>query len=77
MPNPNLDALVAEVKRAETVDDSVLAFVAGVPGLIQAAVDKALALGATATELEPLGTLATDLKAKSDAIVAAINSTPA
>lgn len=72
---PTLAALTAET----TIDDSVIAYITGVPALIQAAVDAATANGATAAQLQPVADLATALTAKQNAIVAAIaaNTTPA
>ena len=74
MPSQNLTDLIAEVQAAETVEDSATAFIQGVPGLIAAAVAKALANGATEAELAPLAQLTTDLKAKSDALTAALTA---
>lgn len=65
------DAITA-MTNATSVDASVLAFVSSVPGMIQAAVDAALAGGATAAELAPFTALSADLTAKTAAIVAAI-----
>lgn len=67
-----------EITAIETVVDSATAFVNGVPALIQAGVDKAIAAGATAEQLQPLVDLGDALKAKSDALAAAIvANTPA
>lgn len=57
-----LDALVKEVAEEETIVDSAIAFIEGVPALIQSAVDAAMAAGATAAQLQVI----TDLKAKLD-----------
>lgn len=77
--NPDLQALLDETTDVEGALDSAVTFIGGVPGLIDAAVQKALANGATAEELKPLGQLSTDLKAKSAAIrdaIAANNPPP-
>lgn len=70
--NPDLQALENQVTATQGVLDSATVFINGVPGLIQAAVDKAIAGGATAAQLAPLSQLASDMKAKSDALTAAI-----
>lgn len=78
MAGQPLTDLIAEVTRAETVEDSAVALVNGIPAMIQTAVDAALLNGATAAELQPLTQLAADLKAKDDALAAAVTAnTPA
>jgi hypothetical protein len=78
MANQALTDLISEVNRTTTLDDSILAFLQGVPGLIQTAVDAAMANGASAAELQPLTQLKTDLSSKNDLIVAAMSTnTPA
>ena len=78
MANLILDALLAVITNATTVEDSAAAFINGVPALIQAAKDAALANGATEAELAPFAALKDDLQAKSDALAAAIvANTPA
>jgi UDP-N-acetylglucosamine enolpyruvyl transferase len=72
MPSPEIDALIAEVAADDSVFDSAVAFINGVPALIQAAVDKATAAGATPAQLAAVTGVATDLKAKAAAIQAAI-----
>ncbi len=72
MSNVELDATIAQIQATETVLDSALVYVNSVPGLIKTAVDAALVNGATAAELAPLTALHADLKAKSDAVAAAI-----
>ncbi len=80
MPNPALDAIIAQVQATDEVLASATLYIKGVPGLIDAAVAKALQNGATAAELQPLTQLSADLKAKSqettDAIAANTPSTP-
>jgi Tfp pilus assembly protein PilW len=76
MASPVLQDLIDEMTNAETVEDSAIAFIQGVPALIQAAVDAALANGATAEELAPVAQVGTDLKAKSDALAAALQPPP-
>ncbi len=73
-----LDDTIATMTAAETVEESAVAFINGVPALIQAAIDKAVAGGATAAQLAPLTQLNSDLTAKSDALRAAlVANTPA
>lgn len=78
MANPALDSIIAQVQATDEVLASVTLYVKSVPGLIDAAVAKALANGATAAELQPLTQLSIDLKAKSDEAAAAVlANTPA
>lgn len=72
MPNPTVQSTIDAITNANSVDDSVLAYVTGVPALISAAVAAAIANGATADELAPLTQLSTDLTSKTAAIQAAI-----
>lgn len=69
-----IDDLVAAVAAEDTIVDSAIVFINGVPGLIQAAVTQALANGATAAELAPLTAVVTDLQAKSSALQAALTA---
>src|ERR1035437_10121356 len=50
----NLDAVIADVTAENTVIDGAITFIASVPGLIQTAVDAALAQGATPAQLQAL-----------------------
>jgi hypothetical protein len=76
--NPDLQEVIDDVTEATTIAESTLTFVNGVPALIDAAVKAAVGLGATAAELAPVAQLGKDLKAKSEAIQAAIlANTPA
>lgn len=78
MPNPQLDALTTEITNATTVEDSATALINGIAAQIAAAVQAALANGATAAEIQPVADLGTQLQAKSDALQAAITAnTPA
>jgi hypothetical protein len=65
-----LDTLRAGVERIETAEAAVAAFVAGVPALIQAAVDAAIAAGATPAELTSFDELNTRLTADAAKIAA-------
>ena len=73
-----IDDILANVTAANTVEQSAIVFINGVPALIQAAVAQAQANGATAAQLQPVTDAATQLKANADALAAAITAnTPA
>ena len=72
MANPIVDAAIAQMTSTDTVLDSAIVYVNAVPKAIQAAVDAALAGGATAADLKPVSDLVTVMQGKSDALVAAI-----
>lgn len=72
MPNPNLDALVAEVTETEGIIDSAIALIGGISQKIQDAVAAAIGNGATEAELAPLAALTADLDAKSKALSDAV-----
>ena len=72
MPSTLLDNVISDITKATTVQDSAIAFINGVPGLIDAAVAAAIANGATEAELQPVSDLSDQLQAKSDALEAAI-----
>lgn len=77
--NQDVVDLTTEITDADTVIDGAVIFINGVPDLIAAAVAQATANGATAAELAPVATLGKDLKAKADALKAAMlaNTPPA
>ncbi len=78
MPNPTLDALAAAVTNIETVADSAIALINGIAARIQAAVDAALAGGATAADLAPVQAEVDGLNAKATDLAAAVTAnTPA
>lgn len=68
----DLQPLIDKITAIEGVDDSAIAFIGGFADRMQAAVDAALANGATAEQLVPVSDLVTEAKAKSDALAAAI-----
>lgn len=72
MPNPILDSLAAQVTAQVTLETSVTAFINGEAARLQAAVDKALAGGATAAELAPIQDEVTALAASAAAMNAAL-----
>lgn len=67
-----VDDLVAAVAAKDTVDDSVMVYIAGVPKLVTDAVTAAMANGATAAELAPITAVIADLQARGTAMAAAI-----
>jgi hypothetical protein len=72
MPNQAITDLTDEITEANTILDSAMVYVNGVPALIDAAVQAAIANGATAAELSPVRALGADLKTKAEAIRDAI-----
>jgi len=76
--SPTIDQLTAAVTKAVTVETSAQALIEGFGARLQAAIDTALANGATAEELAPLSELGTALDTESDALAAAVAAnTPA
>lgn len=77
--NAAIDAVIANVAAEDTVVDSAIVFINGVPKLITDAVAAAVANGATAAQLAPLTDLATGLTTKTAALKAALmaNTPPA
>lgn len=72
-----IDDLVAAVAAEDTVIDSAVVYIQGVPALIKTAVDAALVGGATAAELAPLTTLISDTTTKAAALTKAMtDNTP-
>lgn len=77
MANPIIDSAIAQITTTEGVLDSAVLFIGTtVPALIAKAVADATSNGATAAELAPFGQVTADLKAKSDALAAAIAANP-
>lgn len=64
--------LTAEVAKNTTITTSVVTLLRGVPALIDAAVTKALAAGATEAQLKDITDLSTGLKANDQALADAI-----
>ncbi len=73
MPSQILADLDAAVTKATTVEASAAVLIRGIGSRIQAAVDAALANGATAAELAPVQAEADALKASSDDLAAAVS----
>ena len=76
MATPTLDALAAAVTKIEGVADSAIALINGIAARIQAAVDAAIAGGATAADLAPVQAEVDGLNAKADALAASVAANP-
>ena len=72
----DLTADIQTIKDTEGVIDSATAFVNSVTTRIATAVDAALANGATAEQLRPVTDELAAMKAKSDALAAAVAANP-
>lgn len=72
MPNPSLDALAAQVTKTTEVEASAVQLLNGIAARIQAAVDAAIAGGATAAELAPVQSEVDALTASSTALATAV-----
>lgn len=73
MPSKDtLDALAAAVTKTEDAEQAAIDALNGVAARIQAAVDAAVAGGATAEQLAPVQAEVDSLNAKADALAAAI-----
>lgn len=72
----DLQPVIDAVEAAKGVEQSAIEFVNGVAGRISAAVDAALANGATKDQLQPVMDEAVSLKAKSDDLAAAMAANP-
>lgn len=74
-----LDDLAAQVAANTAVEASATTLINGIAARIQAAVDAAIAGGATAEQLKPVTDEVASLKASSDALAAAVqaNTPPA
>jgi hypothetical protein len=78
MANPTLDALAAQVKANTDVEASATQLINGIAAHVQAAVDAAIAGGATAADLAPVQAEVDAMKASADALSAAVvANTPA
>jgi len=78
MPNPVLEQLRLQVEKNKEVEASAVVLINGIAGRIQAAVDKAIANGATAEELAPVSDEVTALNASATALGDAVAAnTPA
>lgn len=74
----DIAALQTEVANETTVAQSAVTLIQGIPGMIQTAVDAAIAAGATTTQLQSLVDLKNTLAANDTALSAAVAAnTPA
>lgn len=78
MPNPILADLIAEIERNKAVDDSAILLINGFNTRLDAAVQAALANGATAAELQPVVDAVASFRTSTAALAAAVEAnTPA
>ncbi len=78
MPPQVIDDLVAQATVNESAEDSAVIVLNGIQARIDAAVQSALAAGATADQLAAVTQVSADLKAHADALAAAVAAnTPA
>jgi hypothetical protein len=76
--NPIIENLRAEIARNTAVDASAVLLINGIAARVQAAVDKAIANGATAAELAPITAELAALAASNTELAAAVAAnTPA
>jgi len=76
MASPVIADLIAAADKIESVAESAITVINGIAARIQAAVDAALANGATAEELKPVQDEVDQLNASADALSAAIANVP-
>lgn len=74
MASPVIDQVIQQMTNATTIEDGAIAFINGVPGMIQEAVAKAIENGATAEQLQPVSDIGAQLEAKSNALQEALNA---
>lgn len=65
-------AEIEEIRNTETVIDSATAFITGTAARVQAAVDAALANGATEAQIQPVVDVIAELNGKSQELAGAI-----
>jgi len=76
MASPILDQLTTQVTNTTTVEQSAITLINGIQARIDAAVQQALANGATADQLQPISDLSNAMEAQTDALAAAIQANP-
>lgn len=76
MPNPVLGELVAAVQRTLGIEASAVEFINGFAARLKAAVEAALANGATEAELQPIRDEIAAMQTSADALAAAIANNP-
>ncbi len=72
MANPTLDSLAAQVTATIGVEQSAIALINGIAARIAAAIQAALAGGATAAELAPITDEVASMQASATALSAAV-----
>ena len=72
MPNPILDQLTAQVAETTGVEASAIELINGIQSRIAAAVQAAIANGATTEQLQPISDLSTAMEAQTQALAAAV-----
>lgn len=76
MANATLQEDIEQVRRTNGVLQSALVWIQGNGARIQAAIELALANGATAEELAPLSAIVDETEAKANEVAAAIAANP-
>lgn len=76
MANPILDTLKAQVTKTVGVMESAKVYIDGSAARQQAAIDKAIANGATEEQLAPIQAEVDAMSAESDALAASIAANP-
>lgn len=76
MPNPVIANLETAVNKAKGAMESATVLINGIAARVQAAVEAAIANGATAEELAPVQAEVDALNADADALAAAVASNP-
>jgi len=76
MPSPVVDSVVNEANQDVTVMEGATTVINGISGMVQTAVDQALANGATAEQLQPVSDVIAVLAEKRAALATAIANVP-
>lgn len=76
MASPIPQQVIDQIKNTDGVLDSATLLITTFAAREQAAIDAALANGATAAQLEPITSELANVKAKTDALAAAVAATP-
>lgn len=76
MPSSIPQAAIDEIEATKGVIESAITFISGTAARVQAAVDAAIANGATAEELAPVQTEVDSLKSERENLAAAIAANP-
>lgn len=76
MSNPTIESAINEIRKTVGTMESAKVFIGGEAGRLQAAVDAALANGATAEELAPVQAEVDSMIAKTNELASAIAANP-